>query len=155
QVADRGVPRAHSLSGTPGSAHRIMFEIPVSNRQTCLEIDEARLREVACETLRMEQIARAEVVIGIVDDATIHTLNRTHLNHDYATDVLSFVYEGDEHVLDGEVILSAETAAREAAAFGWSPQGELTLYLVHGLLHLCGYDDQTDQDRQTMRARER
>jgi probable rRNA maturation factor len=57
--------------------------------------------------------------------------------------------------LEGELIVSTETAIREAAAHGWSPQDEVLLYVVHGLLHLCGYDDLTDEARPAMRVRER
>ena len=57
--------------------------------------------------------------------------------------------------LEGELIVSTETALREAAAHGWNPQDELLLYVVHGLLHLCGYDDLTDEARPAMRLRER
>ncbi len=57
--------------------------------------------------------------------------------------------------LEGELIVSTETALREAAAHGWTPADELLLYVVHGLLHLCGYDDLTDDARPVMRARER
>ncbi len=58
-------------------------------------------------------------------------------------------------MLEGELIVSVETALREAPQQGWSPRAELLLYVVHGLLHLCGYDDLTDEARPTMRARER
>lgn len=57
--------------------------------------------------------------------------------------------------LDGELIVSTETAQREAAAHGWTVDDELLLYVVHGMLHLCGYDDLTDEARPIMRARER
>ena len=57
--------------------------------------------------------------------------------------------------LEGELIVSTETALREAATHGWSPQDEVLLYVVHGLLHLCGYDDLTDEARPAMRVRER
>jgi len=61
---------------------------------------------------------------------------------------------GRGKVIDGEVILSAETARRNAGIFGVSPNEELSLYLVHGLLHLCGYDDMTRPEKQLMRRRE-
>jgi probable rRNA maturation factor len=51
-------------------------------------------------------------------------------------------------------VVSAETARRRAPEFGWPPHQELTLYLVHGLLHLCGYDDTTPGEEQLMRRRE-
>lgn len=57
--------------------------------------------------------------------------------------------------IDGELIVSIDTAVREASTHGWSPRAELLLYVVHGLLHLCGYDDMTDETRPVMRSRER
>jgi probable rRNA maturation factor len=57
--------------------------------------------------------------------------------------------------IDGEVLVSAEMAVQMADRFGWSPRDELTLYLVHGLLHLCGYDDLSPAERRLMRERER
>lgn len=56
--------------------------------------------------------------------------------------------------LGGEIIISVETAMREAADYGWRPIHELSLYVVHGLLHLCGYDDLTPAEQHVMRARE-
>jgi probable rRNA maturation factor len=56
--------------------------------------------------------------------------------------------------LDGEIIISAETALRNASRFGCRPVDEVELYLVHGLLHLCGYNDLSAAQRRLMRARE-
>jgi probable rRNA maturation factor len=56
--------------------------------------------------------------------------------------------------LDGEIIISVETARRNALRFGCRPRDEVCLYLVHGLLHLCGYDDLSSGERRVMRARE-
>jgi probable rRNA maturation factor len=57
-------------------------------------------------------------------------------------------------VIGGEIVLSAETAWRNAGTYGVSPQDELSLYVVHGLLHLCGYDDLTPREKRIMRRRE-
>ena len=57
--------------------------------------------------------------------------------------------------LDGELVVSTETAAREAIVHGWTAADELLLYVVHGMLHLCGYDDLNDEARPIMRDRER
>ena len=57
--------------------------------------------------------------------------------------------------LDGEVIVSTEMAVQMATEYHWSPRDELVLYLVHGVLHLIGYDDQNDEDKRRMRTRER
>jgi probable rRNA maturation factor len=149
-----------------------MYQIEFANSQDILEIDEAFLHEVARRTLAEEQVQTAEISVAVVDNSTIHELNRRYLAHDCATDVLSFLLEctapaeppdappserrrGAGKRLEGEVVLSAEMAAETAASFGWSPHSELALYLVHGLLHLAGYDDLSDPERAIMRARER
>lgn len=95
-----------------------------------------------------------EVSLAIVDDPTIHTLNREHLQHDYATDVLSFVLDRSDTSIDGEVIVSCDTATKNAPEYGWTAQDELLLYFIHGCLHLVGYDDHNDEDRATMRVGE-
>ena len=96
-------------------------------------------------------IRTGSVSLAIVDDPTIHELNRRYLHHDYPTDVLSFVYQQQSNHLEGEVIVSADTAARVATRYGWSLCDELLLYIIHGTLHLVGLDDQNDQDRAKMR----
>jgi probable rRNA maturation factor len=58
-------------------------------------------------------------------------------------------------VLAGDIVVSTETARRMARAVGWTPRQELAYYIVHGVLHLTGYDDHTPADRRQMRARER
>lgn len=95
-----------------------------------------------------------EVSLVIVDDPTMHQLNREHLEHDYPTDVLSFVLESAKPMLDGEVIVSCDTAQKVAPEYGWSAQEELLLYFIHGSLHLVGFDDHNDADRAAMRAAE-
>jgi probable rRNA maturation factor len=143
-----------------------MYNIAIANEQTLLESDEERLRAAAAHVLAAEEIRTATISIAIVDDAALRALNRRHLDHDYDTDVLSFLLDGepDEPAatvprgrgkrIEGEVIASAEMAIRRAAEFHWPPGDELTLYVVHGLLHLAGYDDLTDDERALMRQRE-
>ena len=101
-------------------------------------------------------MSQAEISIVLVDDATIHALNDRHLGHDWPTDVISFP------------TLRARTKCRSPASWwspprwprrprdeaGTDPDAELALYVVHGLLHLCGYDDQTPEDRTRIRRRE-
>ena len=129
-----------------------------------------RLRKATHVVLDNEQVAAAEISLVLVDSTEMRTLNNRHLQHDYDTDVLSFLLDetvsadqsgpgnsrrGTGKIIDGEVIVCAEMAARTAARFGWSPTDELVLYLVHGLLHLVGYDDLTETERVIMRSRER
>ena len=86
--------------------------------------------------------------------AAASTLCAEHLDHDYPTDVLSFPM-ADDPVLMGEILVSADTARREAAARGHPAYHELLLYAVHGTLHLLGYDDHDPKARARMRRAER
>ncbi len=151
------------------------YQIAISDSQSAVEIDEAELHHVIEATLVSEGVVAAELSIALVDDATIHAVNRSHLDHDYPTDVISFLFDSEQIAprtvpdsspagqtrrgqglrIDGEVLLSGDTALREAREHGWEPRAEVFLYLVHGLLHLCGYDDLTDEEQAIMRSRER
>lgn len=149
------------------------YQIHISSSQCAVEVSEEELLHAARLTLYSEGIVEAEISIALVDDETIHQVNRDYLQHDYPTDVISFLLESGDvdprgvsgmdavgkrgygQWICGEVILSGDTAVREAIEYEWEPQAEVVLYLVHGLLHLCGYDDQTDEQQQIMRARER
>ena len=144
------------MSSTPTSEppdNSNVIAIHVANQQR-LPVDETPLRRAVRMILDDASIPAATVSLAIVDDPTIHELNRQYLRHDHATDVLSFLLERDEHRLEGEVVVSAETAERVAPQFGWSPGEELLLYVIHGTLHLVGYDDQTSRQRSAMRAQE-
>lgn len=108
--------------------------------------------------LRRHGVEQAKVTVVLVDDQRIAELNKTYLDHSGPTDVLTFDLadepsppeQGDAISdsaasgfvkLDGEIIVSAETAAREAQDRGISVDAEVALYAVHGALHLLGYED--------------
>ncbi|MEZ6130429.1 MAG: rRNA maturation RNase YbeY [Planctomycetaceae bacterium] len=123
--------------------------------------------------LTVECVASAVLSLTVVDNATIHVLNRTHLKHDYPTDVISFPLDWNceedsletrllrcegraaAAAIEGEIVVSVDYAQEMAARCGWSTQDELTLYAIHGMLHICGYDDLTSQEKEIMRSRER
>jgi probable rRNA maturation factor len=132
-----------------------MLSIAVCNQQNALRIDAARLKKAARAVLRDAGITGGSLSIAVVDDLAIRELNKKYLAHDYATDVLSFALARNGSRLEGEVIASAETAARVAGRFGWAPGDELLLYVIHGTLHLVGYDDRTAKARARMQAAQR
>jgi probable rRNA maturation factor len=131
-----------------------MFNIEISNRQTLLAIDGERMRAAVVAVLEEEGLENAAIDVAVVDDATIHDLNRRFLNHDEPTDVLSFLL-GKENGVEGDVIVSAETALRLAGRYDWRTADELLLYVIHGTLHLVGYDDLDSTARAEMRCREK
>lgn len=132
-----------------------MIELAIHNGQSLLTIDTQNLETYVRRLLDAEGITAAQISLAIVDDRQIHEVNRRFLEHDYPTDVLSFCFSDGTDSLEGEVIVSAETAVRQAAQFGLTSQNELLLYVVHGLLHLVGYRDKQPEDVARMRARER
>lgn len=95
-----------------------------------------------------------ELSIAVIGDDRMREVNRSCLAHDYATDVLSFPM-ASEPILMGEVLISADTARREAARRGHSAYHELLLYAVHGVMHLLDYDDHGAAERRRMRRAER
>lgn len=89
--------------------------------------------------------ARGAVTVAVVSDARVRSLNRTFRGKDAPTDVLSF--PADEPRLLGDVVIAAGVARRQAQAAGHSLQTELRVLALHGLLHLLGYDHETDGGR--------
>lgn len=104
----------------------------------------------------------AELSIVIVDDAQIRVINRDYLQRDKSTNVISFAMQegegaGIQPTLLGDVVISAETAARDAAEAGLPFASELYFLLLHGILHLVGYDHErgTEAEAAVMEAKER
>lgn len=127
-----------------------------------LEADLTKAMNVVAELEALSP--QTEVDITLVDDAAIHELNRTYRGIDRPTDVLSFALdEGEEepevdddeieHLL-GDVIISAPTAVRQGEEYGHGLEREMTYLVVHGMLHLLGYDHMEEKDKLIMRKRE-
>ncbi len=139
--------------------------ITVQNRQS-LPVDETALQEVARRTLDLEaRHGSAEICIVLVDDAEIQRLNREYRGTDRPTNVLAFDARenGDGIALPpgvpqpevwGDVVISVETAQREAEAAGHDLAWELRWLTAHGILHLMGHDDETGDGLEVMRARQ-
>jgi probable rRNA maturation factor len=129
------------------------MNVTISNRQRLHQVDTRLLKRVTCEIL--EELNQPDDRLGvvIVDDAEIAGLNQQFHDTPGATDVLTFPYgDGD---LTGEIIISVEHAASQAQRYGTTPGRELALYVVHGILHLHGYDDLSPSPRAKMRRAEK
>ena len=88
-----------------------------------------------------------------VDDETMLDINRRFIGHDYYTDHIGFDYsEGD--ALSGDIYISLDTVASNARLFGTTFADELRRIIIHGLLHLCGFRDKTDEERSQMQQAE-
>ena len=115
------------------------------------------LQSAVNESLLTHKIDDAEISVAVVGDDRIHEINRQFLDHDYETDVITFDLGAHPETggLQGEIVVSAETAVQMAREVGNEPGIELVLYVVHGSLHLAGFDDHSDDDREAMRGAER
>jgi probable rRNA maturation factor len=120
---------------------------------TQAELD--RMESVLTQVALDHGFDEGEVSVAILDDATIQDYNRKYLEHDYPTDVISFLLSEEDESLDGQLLISRETADLVAQELPWTGDVELLLYAIHGMLHLVGYDDADATDLEFMRAQER
>jgi len=130
------------------------IRVALANEQSTHTVDERRLMEAVTAVIRDSRYESATISVAVVDDATMQDLNQRYLGHDYPTDVLSFVLEDHDNHLEGEVIISADVAAAEAAAHGWPAAAEQLLYVIHGTLHFVGYRDKSPGELDEMQAAE-
>jgi probable rRNA maturation factor len=118
---------------------------------------------IARLTLEMEKAGACQVGIVVTDDQEIRSLNRQYAGEDHSTDVLAFALtEGEEFASPpnwpnriGEVVISLETATRQAADAKIHPENEVAHLVVHGVLHLLGFDHAIEDDERLMRGKER
>lgn len=130
--------------------------VEIVDRQSVLAVPRRWLTRVCRWALEAEGVASAELTLLLVDDGGIGALHERWLGDPRPTDVITFdLGEGIPGAIRGDIACSAETAVREATHYGWPPRCELAYYVIHGVLHLTGYDDRRGDDRRAMRARER
>ncbi|MFQ5508793.1 MAG: rRNA maturation RNase YbeY [Leptospirillia bacterium] len=135
--------------------------VHLTNRQRRFPVDQARLSRLAEACLAELGIGDAELSVLLVNDRAMRTMNRQFRHIDQTTDVLSFpLHDGDPASLEGrmtttagepqpllgDVVISVERAYLQAAQFEVTPDEELALLLVHGVLHLSGHDHEQGPD---------
>ena len=104
-------------------------------------------------TISWEVSTHTNALTGAYSRNYILDVNQKYLQHDYFTDIITFDYcEGDK--LSGDLFISVDTVRENAIEYGTEFQNELNRVIVHGLLHLIGYDDHCDEDIAQMRAKE-
>jgi probable rRNA maturation factor len=125
-----------------------MLCIDVYNASLRKPLPIAKVERAVRTALTKEKVRTAQVNVVFVNDQDIHTMNKTYLQHDYPTDVITFSLE--EETMDGEIYISVETAQQQAQEYNVSLTNELMRLAIHGTLHLIGYDDATVAGRQQM-----
>jgi probable rRNA maturation factor len=133
-----------------------MLTLSIKNQQEVVELDFQGLKAAAKAVLEGEGISSAKVAFAFFDSDAIQALNKRHLNHDEPTDVLTFPYTApDAKKLEGDIAIGAGVAKTAAEERGHPVHAELCLYVIHGCLHLCGYNDKLPRDIAEMRRKER
>jgi probable rRNA maturation factor len=135
----------------------VKARLELRNQQRTRGVDRRYLLRIIRSLLR-DGVQREHYCLGIylVGTETMTRINETHLRHAGPTDVIAFDYsEGDSpKFLAGEIFVCVDEAIRQAPTFRTTWQSELVRYVLHGILHLCGYDDRRPRARKRMKKEE-
>lgn len=121
----------------------------IINQQRRVRVDLKAVRKFLAPLGRAARVSPERFTVALVSDRRIAALNRRYRRQARATDVLSFSSRGDGYL--GDIVISAETARRQARRFGHALDDEIKLLMLHGLLHLLGYDHERDDGRMNRR----
>lgn len=131
------------------------YTINIENICTGVKVKKERISDLAQTVLLNEGVLEAEISIVIVDDEYIIRLNQEYLNKNTTTDVLSFRLTDDTgDKLEGEVYANIEQITRQASDYHVLMEDEISRIVIHGVLHLLGFDDQTGEQKKIMTEKE-
>ena len=140
----------------------MLMKIQIENNQTIIKIQRRKIRSTVLKLLNIMDCTNKELSISFVDDTTIKQLNNQYLQRDHSTNVLSFsLQEGEYGNINpnilGDIVISAETAQRDAITSDLSLSEEIDFLIIHGLLHLLGFNHENTTKAQTtkMQIKER
>ena len=135
------------------------MDIQIKNLQRAIALNCPQIKAIVKAILKYQRVQEASLSFVFVTNRAIKTLNKKFLGRSYETDVLSFdLRAASEHrkqIIIGEIIISVEMAVRNAKIYNNDLRNEIALYIVHGILHLLGYDDHRSRDIKRMRSREK
>ena len=136
------------------------MKILATNKQTVIDIDLPRIKRSSVKILRILESEDSELSLTFVDNAGIADINRQYLGRNYPTNVIAFsMNEGEFEDVNpdilGDIIMSTETALRDAEAGDLSLEDELDYLIIHGVLHLLGYDHELPGEAKKMKEKEK
>lgn len=111
-------------------------------------------KQVLMQLVENEGFVLNELNLILCSDAYILNVNRTYLQHDYFTDIITFDNTDKKLSVEGDLFISIDTVRSNAKLFKTTIINELRRVMVHGALHLCGYNDKTDEEKVQMRLKE-
>ena len=113
-----------------------------------------RTKQLVKNILKKEELKCSYINLVFCDDEKIRDINKKYLKHDYETDVLTFYDKDEDGLIESDVIVSVDTVLENSKRYKIRFEDELNRVVVHGVLHLCGYDDDTRSDKIKMRKKE-
>jgi rRNA maturation RNase YbeY len=130
-----------------------MLDVTVANTHRTLRAPNARIRNAVRFVLKREGVSSADLAVVFVTSRRSRLLNREFLRHDYVTDVISFPLE-EKPRIEGEIYVNLDRARQQAIRYGVGFVNEVFRLVIHGTLHLLGYDDTTKRSAEVMRERQ-
>ena len=132
------------------------MKIQIENKQTIIKIQRRKIRSTVLKLLKIMDCSNKELSISFVDDNQIKQLNKHYLQRDHSTNILSFsLQEGEYGNINpdilGDIVISAETAQRDAITGDLSLSEEIDFLIIHGLLHLLGFNHENTTKTQTIK----
>ena len=136
------------------------MKLQIENSQSKIKIDKRMIRSTVLKILKTLNCADKEISLSFVDDEKIKQLNKQYLGKDKATNVLSFsLLEGEYGNINpqilGDIIISVETAQRDALYGKLTINQEIDFLIIHGILHLLGYNHENTTEKETKKMRKK
>ena len=119
-----------------------------------VDLYKSNFHSIISELKKLLNFSLQSLEITIVNSEYIFELNKTYLKHNYSTDIITFAYSDSVDELDGEIFISIDDAVENAKNFNVSLNSEILRLIIHGILHLIGYDDISSSDRRKMKLEE-
>ncbi len=131
------------------------MKITIKNLQNKIPVHPKKIKKLIHKVLKGERIKESGWInICFVNNTLIKKFNAKFLKTNSATDVLAFNLGGGKKIILADIMISTDTAIKQAAVFKTTPDYELLLYIVHGILHILGYNDRTKTQTKLMRKKE-
>ena len=136
------------------------MKIQIENRQSRFKIEKRKIRSTVSTIFQLLDCPDKEVSIVLTDDKHIHALNKTYLGRDKTTNVISFSLQEGEHgninpQLLGDVVISLDTAQKDALKGNLALEQEIEYLLIHGILHLLGYNHENTSQAETRKMKQK
>lgn len=121
------------------------FKLPISIKT---------VKELVSKVMDGEDCSINEIILNFVKDSQIKKINNHYLKHNYFTDIITFPYNDNNSNIEGEMFISLDTVRKNGDFYGSGFKSELKRVIIHGCLHLTGYDDRTKKQKELIRSKE-